>query len=355
MVDVWPGSVRDVTHPQMGQWAAAPPPVQRHDLVMFDLDGVVYRGDDAVPAAIDSIAVLRRQGTPVAFVTNNASRTAADVASHLIRLGLRETQIDDVVTAAQAVARMMSRALPPSSEVLVVGGPGLREPLEAHGLTCVSRRTPETVAVVQGFHADLGWRDLAEAAYAVQAGLPWFASNADLTVPTPQGIAPGNGSLIRLVSTTVGDRWPQIAGKPERGLFDETLARFSAEAPLMVGDRPDTDIDGAIAAGLDSLLVLTGVASLADVIALPISSRPTYVAPDLRGLLVEHPVVTWSATRAECGASRVVATETSHGWGVEWEAGEPGSLATIRTAVALGWSIVDRGGVVSSVDGRLGL
>ena len=165
--------------------------------------------------------------------------------------------------------------------MLLVGGEGLRAPLEGRGLQCVESVDDDPVAVVQGFHPDVGWRALAEAAYAIEGGLPWFASNTDMTIPTARGIAPGNGSLVQAVGNATGTR-PIVAGKPERALFDETLERMAAERPVMVGDRLDTDIDGAINAGIESLAVLSGVSSLQDVVALPPGRRPTYVGRTCR-------------------------------------------------------------------------
>lgn len=253
-----------------------------YDLGMLDLDGVVYVGSAAVPGAVEAAASARKAGMRLAFLTNNASRTAAEVAAHL-----RELEVDaddtDVVTAAQAVAHLVADAVPAGSAVLLVGGEGLRIPLEERGLRCVSTLDDGPVAVVQGFHPDVGWRALAEASYAIESGLPWFASNTDLTIPTGRGVAPGNGSLVQTVRNATGAT-PTVAGKPERALFDEALERMAADRPLMVGDRLDTDIEGARRVGVDSLLVLTGVTGLADLVAAGPGLRPTYVSSDLGGL-----------------------------------------------------------------------
>jgi HAD superfamily hydrolase (TIGR01450 family) len=319
-----------------------------YDLGMLDLDGVVYVGPAAVPGAVEAVAAARKAGMRPAFLTNNASRTAAEVAAHL-----RELDIDadeaDVVTAAQAVAHLVANAVPAGSAVLLVGGEGLRIPLEERGLRCVSSVGDEPVAVVQGFHPDVGWRSLAEASYAIESGLPWFASNTDMTIPTARGVAPGNGSLVQTVRNATGAT-PTVAGKPERALFDETLERMPADRPLMVGDRLDTDIDGAIGAGIDSLAVLSGINSLSDVAALPAGRRPTFVGPDLSALVVAHPAVTVDETSASCGA----ATATLDGDTVRLNRGLPGSLEAIRAVTALAWSSGDRSGRDVRVDGTLG-
>ena len=268
-----------------------------YDLGMLDLDGVVYIGTSAVPGAVDALTAAREAGMRLAFLTNNASRSAGDVAAHLRELDI-EADEDDVVTAAQAVAHVVADAVPAGSAVLLVGGEGLQIPLEERGLRCVTSLDDDPVAVVQGFHPDVGWRDLAEAAYAIESGLPWFVSNTDLTIPTARGIAPGNGSLVQAVRHATGAT-PTVAGKPERALFDETLERIAADRPLMVGDRLDTDIDGAINAGIDSLAVLSGVTTLREVAALPPDRRPTFVGPDLSALVASHPDVTVDAESRE--------------------------------------------------------
>ncbi len=319
-----------------------------YDLGMLDLDGVVYVGPAAVPGAVEAAASARKAGMRLAFLTNNASRTAAEVAAHLRELDI-DVDDSDVVTAAQAVAHLVADAVPAGSAVLLIGGEGLRVPLEERGLRCVSALDEGPVAVVQGFHPDVGWRSLAEASYAIESGLPWFASNTDMTIPTGRGIAPGNGSLVQAIRHATGAT-PTVAGKPERALFDETLERMAADRPLMVGDRLDTDIDGAIGAGIDSLAVLTGVNSLSDVAALDSGRRPTFVGPDLSALVVAHPDVTIDETSASCGA----ATATADGESVRLSRGEPGSLEAIRAVVALAWSTADRSGRDVRVDGTLG-
>jgi HAD superfamily hydrolase (TIGR01450 family) len=320
-----------------------------YDLGMLDLDGVVYIGDSAVPGAVSALAAARTAGMRLAFLTNNASRSAGDVAAHLRELDI-EADDEDVVTAAQAVAHIVADAVPAGSAVLLVGGEGLQVPLEDRGLRCVTSLDddPVAVAVVQGFHPDVGWRDLAEAAYAIESGLPWFASNTDLTIPTARGIAPGNGSLVQAVRNATGAT-PTVAGKPERALFDETLERMSADRPLMVGDRLDTDIDGAINAGIDSLAVLSGVTTLREVAALRPDRRPTFVGHDLSALVASHPEVTVDGDAASCGA----ATATIEDDIVRLSRGEPGTLDATRALVTLAWSAHDRSGRDLQLDGTL--
>lgn len=262
--------------------------VTAYDCAMLDLDGVVYVGDQVVEGAAEVLEQVRAEGMTLAFVTNNASRTPSQVADRLTSLGVRATA-GDVVTSAQAAARQLADRVPANAPVLVVGGEGLVEALEQAGLHPVSGVADHPVAVAQGFDRDLGWQDLAEAAYAVRAGALWVATNLDPTLPTNRGIAPGNGTLVDAVATALGRRPDIVAGKPHRPLFDETVRRVASRRPLVVGDRLNTDIEGAVAAGIDSLLVLTGVTDPAMLCRAAPGQRPTYIASGISGLLTPHP------------------------------------------------------------------
>lgn len=285
------------------------PLVKRYDVALFDLFGVLYVGTDAVAGAPEAVAAVRRAGMRVAFVTNNASRTPEMVATHLSGLGIA-AQAHDVVTSAQAAATLVANAVPPGSAVLVVGGEGLQAALVECGLRPVWSAADDPVAVVQGFSPDVGWRLLTEATFAVRAGLPWVASNLDTTVPTSRGLAPGNGALVNVIVQATG-RYPVTAGKPETPLHLEAVRRTAARAAVVVGDRLDTDIEGANRAGGSSLLVLTGVTSPLDLVLAEPLSRPTYVAEDLStGLLRPHPPVRrrpgnrWRCGGWECAVTR---------------------------------------------------
>ena len=137
--------------------------------------------------------------------------------------------------------------------------------------------------MVTGYGPDLPWRDIMRAAVRIRDGLPWVASNTDYTIPTPYGVAPGHGVLVEMLGRFTGVS-PDVAGKPARPLLDETVRRVGGERPLMVGDRLDTDIEGANGLGLDSLLVLTGVSTLDDLVAAPAERVPTFVALSLDAL-----------------------------------------------------------------------
>jgi HAD superfamily hydrolase (TIGR01450 family) len=274
--------------------------VARYDAGLLDLDGVVYIGPNAVPHAAESLAEARAQGMRLAFVTNNAARTPQEVAQHLTRLGVTAAA-SEVATSAQAAARLAAGLVPPGSAVLVVGGDALEDALRERGLRPVRSADDGPSAVVQGYHPDVNWRQLAEGTFAVRAGLPWIASNTDLTIPTPRGIAPGNGTLVSVIRLATGAE-PLVAGKPELALHRESIDRVESERPLIIGDRLDTDIEGAVRAGTDSLLVLTGVTGAAELLAAPPTRRPTYVATDLRGLLRSHDEVALREGEAVLGS-----------------------------------------------------
>jgi glycerol-1-phosphatase len=274
------------------------PLAERYDTALVDLDGVVYVGPQAVPRAAPALNLARRRGMRVAFVTNNAARTPQAVADHLQELGVA-AEAGDVVTSAQAAARLVAARVPAGSPVLVVGGEGLEAALTELGLKPVGSADDAPAAVVQGFAPQVGWTQLTEGALAVARGLPWVASNVDLTLPTPRGLAPGNGALVGVIRAATGAS-PEVAGKPELPLHREAVRRTGARRPLVVGDRLDTDIDGANRAGVDSLMVLTGVHGPRDLVAAPDGLRPSYLSEDLSGLLAPHPPVGSRDGQAVC-------------------------------------------------------
>jgi ribonucleotide monophosphatase NagD (HAD superfamily) len=162
--------------------------------------------------------------------------------------------------------------------------------LRERGLRPVSTAADEPQAVVQGYSPDVSYSMLAEGGLAVAAGALFVASNGDLTLPSRRGRQPGNGALVQVVATATGVQ-PLVAGKPEPPLHHESVLRTGARHPLVVGDRLDTDIEGAHRVGTDSMLVLTGVTGPAEAVAAPPSQRPTYLAEDLTGLLEPHPEI----------------------------------------------------------------
>lgn len=276
------------------------------DVVLADLDGVVYAGAGALPHAVDSLT-RAREGRRLGYITNNASRTDASVAAHLTELGLA-TRPDEVVTSPQAAMRLLAERVAPGSTILVVGGEGLVDEVGKAGFVVTRSAEDAPAAVVQGFAPEVGWTQLAEAAFALkvpeeEGGIPWIATNTDWTIPQARGVAPGNGTLVSAVHTAIG-RLATVAGKPEVPIFEEAVARFGAQHPLFLGDRLDTDILGANRAGIPSALVLTGIDRPKHVLAAPQGSQPTYILGDLRELHEPYPEVkVASGTATVRGAS----------------------------------------------------
>jgi glycerol 3-phosphatase-2 len=262
----------------------AEPLAKRYPGVVCDLDGVVRRGSVAVPYAVEQLAAL----TSVVYATNNASLTPQDVAGQLVALGL-PVGPDQVVTSSQAAAAYVASLFPAGAPVLAVGGPGVAAALVEVGLSPVATAEGGVVAVLQGYGPQVTALDLAEASYAVEAGATWVATNRDATLPTYRGIAPGNGALLGAVAAATGRQPNASAGKPEPPLYDLSVTRLGLPKSdvLAIGDRLDTDILGAMAAGLDSLWVLTGVDDLLTFASAPERPAPTYAARDLRALA--HP------------------------------------------------------------------
>jgi glycerol-1-phosphatase len=280
---------------------------KHYDAALLDLDGVVYLGGAPIPGSADALAEAVKQGMRLAFVTNNASRTPHAIAAQLSGMGIAATATD-IVTSAQAAAHLVADRYPAGSPVLVSGGTGLRLAVRARGLRPVTTAAQHPVAVIQGYAPDLSYGLLAEAATAIRAGAWFVASNADATLPSTRGPQPGNGSLVQLLVTATGQH-PVVAGKPEPPLHAESVERVGAKRPLVVGDRLDTDIEGAVRGGADSLLVLTGVSQPADALLAPPERRPTYLAADLSGLNESHSEVTRSGRAFGCGGWTAIADD----------------------------------------------
>ena len=314
--------------------------IDLYDAALFDLDGVVYLGPIAVAGAAEGIAGLRDRGAKVGFVTNNAARSPAVVADHLVELGIPASAAD-VVTSAQAAAHLVATRFGLGARVLVVGGEGVAAAIAEAGLVGVASAEDSPVAVVQGYGFDLTWQQLNEAAIAINRGAHWVATNTDPTRPTERGLVPGNGAAVAAVRMAVTVE-PEVAGKPYRPLLDDTVARLGAERPIFVGDRLDTDVAGAVAAGLDSLFVLSGSHGASDLLAADRWSRPTHLGWDLRALLEPVQVVTTSIDSFRCGgaAAMVVAGR------LVVEGAAPTYVNALWATAQLAWQIADAGSTV---------
>lgn len=302
--------------------------IDAYDAALFDLDGVVYLGPVAVPGAAEGLAVLRESGTQIGYVTNNAARSPQAVVEHLGRLGIAAHETD-VVVSSQAGARLLAERLPAGAPVLVVGTDSLAEQVRLVGLRPVTAEQ-EPVAVIQGYHPQLPWGLIDDACQAIHGGALWVATNLDSTRPTNRGLVPGAGAQIAAVQAAV-TQTPVVAGKPFTPLLHETVRRLAAKHPIFIGDRIDTDIDGAAAVSMDSLFVFTGAHGTRDVVAA--ANRPTHLGWDLRALLEPTAEITVEAGGAVCGAARV--RPSGAGWEVVAPPTRAGQLDAFRALLAL--------------------
>ena len=250
-----------------------------YDAFLLDLDGVLYRGDSPISEAPASVEALRSLGKRLAFVTNNSSRSPDAVVAHLASVGvhadLAEVETSALTTAASLRDRGVRRAA-------VIGEEGLRTALTSAGIEIVpSDARPE--AMVLGWDRTVTYDDLRDASLAVQRGATLFASNDDVSYPAPDGYTwPGAGAILAALETATGIQ-AEVFGKPNPPILHAALERAGGGRPLVVGDRLESDVDGAANAGWDAALVLTGISTRAEAEAA--SHRPTYVLDDLSGLL----------------------------------------------------------------------
>lgn len=317
------------------------PLAELYDLALVDLDGVAYKGHEPIAGAAAGLGGARAAGMRLVFVTNNASREPGSVAEQLTGLDI-PAQAGDVMTAAQACAQLLGTRLSPGAKVLVVGGAGMYTAVREAGFTVVESADDHPDAVAQGFAPELGWAQLAEAAYAVAGGAWFVASNLDLSLPTARGFAPGNGALVGAVSAATGVR-PDSAGKPASTMYELAVDRVGAARPLVVGDRLDTDLAGARSGGYAGLHVLTGVSTARDDVLADPGFRPHYIAADLGELLLPHPAperVAEGWWRVRGSAARVLDGR------LQLDGAEPGAdrgVDLVRAACAAAWDAVDSG------------
>jgi len=302
------------------------------DLLLADLDGVIYAGSESIVNAVDSVNALTANGVRVGYVTNNSSRKSETISDQLNGFGLT-VQPEDVISSGQTAVELLQTKVSAGSKIYVVGGEGLRSRVTAAGFQIVSGSDENPAAVIQGFDPGVSWKELAEASYCIQKGAIWIATNNDWTLPQERGIAPGNGTLVSAVHTAVG-QFPLVAGKPEPAIFYTALSVFQNSSALFVGDRLETDMVGAKRANIKSALVLTGISTRKDVLAAKKDERPDYILETLADLLVEYPEL----------------KQTKRGWksnGVEVELlgdkvlvveGDPSSIDALRAACKVIWN-----------------
>lgn len=290
---------------------AEAPLVGAYRSIALDLDGTVYLADEVVPGAPETIEAVRGLGIKICFLTNNAVRPPDAVAEKLSRLGVKASP-NEVLTSAQAVVRLLGgeHALR-GRGVLVLGGRGLHEALEQAGAKLLDPDTWRAAeVVVAGLDPKLTYEKVRAATLAIAAGARFVGSNADANLPTPEGPWPGAGSVLALLTVATGIH-PEIAGKPERALFETVAAAVGPGPRLMVGDRPDTDLAGASPLGWATALVLTGVANPRNL--LDVEIVPDHLLADVNGLLgPPSPVIRPAAGSSPARGTAVQAAAGPH-------------------------------------------
>ncbi len=301
-----------------------------YEALLLDLDGTVFAGKEPTHGARETLDAL---DLPQIFVTNNASRRPNEVAAHLNSMGFSATD-DQVVTSAQTAARLLSEHVEPGSRALVLGTDGLAQEVREVGVGVARSADDRPAAVIQGFSPDTNWSTLSEAALAIRAGALWIATNTDATLPSERGLLVGNGSLVAAVANATGAE-PLVAGKPAAPLMADAMKRSGVTNSLVVGDRLDTDIQGAHSVGLDSALVLTGVSTPKDLLLAPPEQRPSHVIDDLTGLLDDEASVRigeqpdWSVT---VSGSTITVTATGK---------QPAHAALLPALANTAWALID--------------
>ncbi|MFM6939143.1 MAG: HAD-IIA family hydrolase [Rhodoluna sp.] len=304
----------------------------KYDTLLADLDGVIYEGNNAIGGAVSSVNAIQAGGASVGYVTNNSSRKAETIAEQLTGFGLHCAP-EDVIGSATTGVELLATMVPKGAKVLVVGGEGLRSKVAESGFIVVDKADDDPAAVIQGFAPDVAWVHLAEASFAIQRGAKWVATNSDWTIPREGGLAPGNGTLVSAVHTAVG-QLPVVAGKPEPAIFHTALRHFGSQNALFVGDRLDTDITGANRAGIDSALVMTGVATRKEVLGAKPECRPTYIIGDMTELLAPYAHPSKTKRGFSCGSAEIELL----GNRIIVSHGDPRSLDALRAAAAVIYS-----------------
>ena len=321
------------------------PLVETADVLLIDLDGVCYAGTRDIPHAAAGLAAARESGVKFQFLTNNASRTPEQVAEKLKGHGIAADPAE-VMTAAMDTVEILTQKIEPESKVLVIGTQALIDTVAKAGFEVVSKASEQPVAVIQGYGPEVGWRQLSEAAYAISAGALFMATNLDATLPTEDGFALGNGSLVAAVEHATGQK-PFAGGKPFAGIYRKAAAHAGATKPLAIGDRLDTDIAGAVAADMLSLHVLTGVSDAKAVALAYPDRRPSYLGLDLTDLMRVHPGPVHQPTGAWTSGESAAFMVAEDGRVMRDEEpvdnGQVLSLEDYRALVAAVWDARDRG------------
>ena len=345
IVDISLYADADVDNKRTQLRAMSTPLVEEFDVALFDLDGTAWNGDEPIEHAADAVKEAREAGMKTVFVTNNAMRSPRQVADKLNTMDF-EADPSMVMTSAMDVIALMKERIEDGSKVFAIGGDGLRIALTEAGYELVDSADDEPVAVVQGLDPDVNWALMSEGAFAIQRGAHFFATNLDATLPQERGFALGNGSLVVAIEHATGKR-AFAAGKPEPGIYQRGAALVGGEKPIAVGDRLETDILGAVRAGMPAMHVLTGVHDAQAIVTAPRGQRPSFLALDIRGLQETHPRAKHHLDNSwTCGVSQVVRIARRGGIFVDdVELAEDETytitLDTYRAMAAAGWDYSD--------------
>lgn len=252
--------------------------IEPYDCVLLDLDGTLFEGEVVLPGAPRVLEDLREMGKRPVFMTNNSSRTARAVADKLTGLGFKAAPEEVVTSSGVTAALLGSRGV---GSAFVVGESGVRESLADHGIKSVGA-DGHADCVVVGWDRGATYERLRDACVHVQKGAALIATNPDPAFPAGDALWPGAGALLAVITTTTGAT-PEVVGKPFPAIFEASLAAAGGGRPLVVGDRLDTDIAGAVALEWDSLLVLSGITSPEMLEGSQV--RPTFVGEGVSALL----------------------------------------------------------------------
>lgn len=254
--------------------------------VLFDMDGVIYVGTRPLPGVREALDYLASTGRTFLFVTNNASKTPAQFVERLAEMDIH-VQPEQVLGSAEATACWLAEQVAQhgwvKGPVIVMGQDGLKVALQNNGFELTTDPHAATYAVA-GINFKLTYEELADVTLAIRHGAKYIGTNSDLTYPSERGPLPGAGSILALLTAASGQQ-PLVIGKPNRGMYEQALARLNLTAGevLMVGDRYDTDISGAIPLGLWTAGVLTGISTRAEFEHA--SPPPDLIAEDLPHLI----------------------------------------------------------------------
>ena len=250
------------------------------DALIIDMDGVLWHGSRPQAGIEVFFAGLRQHHIPFVLATNNASLTPAEYVAKLAGFGVDVAEREILTSGTATAVYLAQHYQPQQTRVFVIGSSGLIEPLKARGFILTELYEPEVDLVVCGLDRELNWDKLASACYALQAGARLIASNGDTSLPTEHGFAPGNGAVLAAIQAATHIK-PLIIGKPEPILYQQAMhvLASSKERTVALGDRLDTDILGAVNAGIRSILLLSGISGRADLDNLPY--QPTWIYDDI--------------------------------------------------------------------------